>query len=936
MGKIINRELVYFTGEKECKIDFSGKENALSPDERIAFLNEYQKKASSWYDDANLNQKAYSDDEVNSFLSAMEAEPETSIRREIRFDKMTAYDVYREPLYNGVHLYMGASLSGNEITFPTVEKRGTPCAHVDIEPKESLTVSLEVYTPSEYLSTQRKYCGDAQGGRVIELRVDTVNKAKIKICNTGEVLALSGKMWAPTYTVIGTVEFGKWNKFTIKASDTFAVSINDAPFVEGLASIAEGKVDNIFFDGGMWGRSEWKVRNITVDGEKLSYNENVNVNKVSKSEEREVSLPYAIGGKKMRNRELYLTRKFNVDSFDYAELNIETLDPCGKVWINDKLVLDTKSFLAEKICINDALKCGENEIKIMVAPRAPETYYFWHRHTDCYNGWFCGAVSISLTNEKRICDLKVKTKSVNPVSAIAEISSSFDGEVKLSAFEIFPNKGDSISLGSVKTSNGKAILSFESDKLKLWNTKTPVLYAVKAELYEGDKAIDDFIVETGFRTICQKDGGVFLNDEQIMLNGALLMQFLPPYDEVPVNHNCPTDFQIAMQMVSLKNMNGNFLRLHMLGYGSNDKRYARICDRLGIMLAWTTRLIDSLEEMAWDLKWREREEFVAQIRDVMNYPSIIMYEGSNEYHSKDLATVDRMYNDFVEAIVEVDDTRLLSPCSHLYYGGGIYEMGCCYFNDTGKLDQDGNPASAGPGWTQKNVVRSAHTYDILCGYGSSWEVMRKQNWKWQDEMLSSDKTAYLITEYAITALPNPTTPEAVKTPYPQSYERDDELGAIDRRFEDDEWRESQALQALCAAQAVKHMRLKGVDGLAWCCLMSGANNGSYMKPPIDFYGYKKLGFYSLRDGYRETYAAKRDINVSCGTESVIEPVILNSGRAGEYDLKVSVLDSNDKLVCEKSYNNVKVFDFTDATLPSFKPEWKSAGYYTVKYELIEK
>ena len=44
------------------------------------------------------------------------------IGEEIKFDKMTAYEVYREPEYNGVHLYMGASLSGYEITFPAVEK----------------------------------------------------------------------------------------------------------------------------------------------------------------------------------------------------------------------------------------------------------------------------------------------------------------------------------------------------------------------------------------------------------------------------------------------------------------------------------------------------------------------------------------------------------------------------------------------------------------------------------------------------------------------------------------------------------------------------------------------------------------------------------------------------------------------------------------------
>ena len=929
---ILNREFVYFTGESERKIDFSGAESSLSFEERMDFLKHYQQNARKWYDDDKLDQKTVSDEAVKAFLEKIDAPPYPEVRREIRFDTMTAYEEYIEPEFEGVHTYMDAHLENGEIIFPEKEKRGTPCALFEIEPKDKVCVSLEVFIPEDYLSTQRKWCGDAQGGRVIELRVKTVNKAKIKICNTGEVLALSGKMWAPTYTLLGSIEFGKWNKFTIVAGDTFEVSINDGEFTKGLVCIAEGKVDNIFFDGGMFARGEWRARNITVDGNALAFKKNSRKSAIC-SDAVEVSLPYAIGSVSKKNRALYLTKKFEVSDFEYAELNIETLDPCGKVWVNDKLVLDTKSFMAEEICISDVLKRGENEIKIMVSPRAPETYYFWHRHTDCYNGWYCGSVSIMLSDTKRITDLVVKTDSVNPVSGNVIVESSYDGDVRVYAREIFPQNGDKIELGKECAVNGKAELSFTSDKLKIWSPESPVIYAVYAELYDGDSLIDDLVIETGFRTISQKNGGIYLNDERTMLNGALLMQFLPPFDEVPINHNCPTDYQIAMQMLMLKEMNGNFLRLHMLGYGSNDKRYARVCDRLGIMLAWTTRLIDSLEEMAWDMQWRERDDFVKQLKAVMNYPSIIMYEGSNEYHSRDLDTVDRMYRDFVGAINEFDKTRLLSPCSHLYYGGGIYEMGCCYFTDDGKHDQDGNYAEATPAWTDEKVVRSAHTYDILCGYGSTWEIMRKQNWKWQPEMLGSQNHSYLITEYAITALPNPDTDEARALPYQQSYERGDEIPPMGRIFEANEWRESQAMQALCAAQAIKHMRILGIDGMAWCCLMSGANNGSYMKPPIDFYGYKKLGFYSLRDGYRKVYACKRDINVSCGIDDVIEPVILTYDRAGKYDLTVRVLSEDGALIDSASYNGICVADCETASLSGFKPKWTDAGYYTLEYEL---
>ncbi len=119
----------------------------------------------------------------------------------------------------------------------------------------------------------------------------------------------------------------------------------------------------------------------------------------------------------------------------------------------------------------------------------------------------------------------------------------------------------------------------------------------------------------------------------------------------------------------------------------------------------------------------------------------------------------------------------------------------------------------------------------------------------------------------------------------------------------------------------------------WCCLMSGANNGSYMKPPIDFYGYKKLGFYALHDAYRSIYAAKEDIDLAYGSEDSILPLILNCTDGGEYDLVISVFNENDELLDSKSYLSVNIGN-ENMVLEKFRPNWKEPGYYTLKFELI--
>ena len=217
--------------------------------------------------------------------------------------------------------------------------------------------------------------------------------------------------------------------------------------------------------------------------------------------------------------------------------------------------------------------------------------------------------------------------------------------------------------------------------------ENPTLYQFILRLEENDGQIFEKSIETGFRTIEQKDGAIYLNGDRILLNGALSMQFLPPYENVPINHVCPNDQQIVMQIEQIKRMNGNTLRMHFLGYGTNDERFARFADRMGCLLIWTTRLIDSIEDVLVDPKWRQADAFAEQVKEVRQYPSIIMWEGSNEAGGS-IKEIDYLYDQFVAAVKSVDTTRLICPCSHLYYGGGLYDSGIegVYYQDDGLSD----------------------------------------------------------------------------------------------------------------------------------------------------------------------------------------------------------------------------------------------------------
>ena len=687
--------------------------------------------------------------------------------------------------------------------------------------------------------------------------------------------------------------------------------------------------DVLFFSGGMQPVGKWEVQPILYAEEQIDLFQKEN----TVSEEvylGEVALPFAIGTEKNKDKVLILKRDFICKENYMYQLELGALDPGGDVYINGALVLHLDDFQPNILDITPFIRPGSNQLVIEVMPRAPEVLYAWHRHDDCYNAW--------LALETRICEVKCLARDTlrayaKKVGEVSNIVVEWTAEkvkrncnYRIILQKCYPDIGESkvIAQGAWRKSIRVAL----QEKVDLWTIENPTLYKIIGEIYSGETLLFSSEIETGFRTISQKKGEIYLNDEKIILKGALNMQFLPPYDEIPINHLCPSDKQIVEQVLAIKNMNGNCMRMHQLGYGSNDRRFARICDRLGILLIWTTRLIDSAENVMWTQDWKQQRLYQEQMRYVINHPSIIMWEGSNELHT-DRETLDRLYDYFVTAVKEVDKTRLICPVSHLYYGGGIYDFGCEYYDTAGERDELLKPAKSSFGWRDKDVVRSAHTYSLLLGYGAPWRDMVIQNWRLQPELFEDKQKAYLVSEYAIIGRQNPETSEAKQFINKDSYELPDEAAALGKCFEPEEWELSQAFQALCAKMATKQLLRYDADGILWCCLWGGANNASYLKPIIDFYGYKKLVYYVLKEQFEKLICFNANPDVLWYKDYAIEPVVCGLTKGHSYQVVIEIEDSKHQKI-KKNYPNF-IAKSDRRILKPWVPRLQQEGYYKVKY-----
>ena len=400
------------------------------------------------------------------------------------------------------------------------------------------------------------------------------------------------------------------------------------------------------------------------------------------------------------------------------------------------------------------------------------------------------------------------------------------------------------------------------------------------------------------------------------------MQFLPPYDETPINHIFPSDEQIAWQALLAKNMNCNTVRMHQLGYGTNDARFARIFDKLGLLCIWTTRLIDSLSTVLWNKIWKQSGCYEEQMKEVINHPSICVWEGINEI-SMSLKDIDHAYKEFVTAVKKVDKTRLICPVSNVYYDD--------YYSDDGNYNKKGERVCAAKEWNDSLVIRSDHPYVDYLGYGFSWSRLRNQQFAEQANLLSSKKHAYIMSEYAVIGRQDPRTAEAKKYINEKSYEVSNEYD-LGYMF-DDRWQLSQAYQALAAEVTTKKVLSLGVDGVLWCSLNGGANDASYMKPPIDFYGYPKPAFFALKNYFNDLVCFANDIETVWGSNYVLHPVVTGGSENKYISVNISVKDLSGNVVAARSYENVWFAD-KKVELSPCRFDLKN-GYYTVEYSVRE-
>lgn len=963
-------ELRYYTPDVRAngETDFTGETAILTTEQRVDFLKKYASIASHFFHDSLYNTVVVPDNEIQETIAGLKPLPQPEIRKKL---------ILSDWKYMG---YKPDSHSENQKQLAQWnERKGIEISDGQLLVKENNEPIILSFAPQVWrFSISWIACLEVNNKRVaFELSDKQLNIASTvgfekngKFFYTTEGIQVDTLLYEKNKWYSFRVEVdlcaqynqvGHYNLYiddkliadyvpierAIKGRSTFSSMAE----VNAFAVSAEQpiKLDNIYGLGyALTGRTNYPYISHTFLDE--NFDERPNISgwtelSYNDSGWQEEELPIAHGSERYSQEDLYLRKKVFIPKTAQAFLNIETLDPGGEVWINGKKIITIENRYPNYLDVSSYLipdQINLIAIKVNHFYLYKETGEFMpHTSLDLNVGWFAGRISLDLVPEVFLKEVFSHTLSLSENKAILknkiEIKSEkpFKGRVQIEVFPWYPNE----SKKAVVKKSIEIDIQDSSDWMEeivlnnplLWTPENPALYKIHVTLYnEQKKAIDDFVTTTGIRTVDQKGGAFRLNNQISMLNGAQIMGFRSPLEKSVIWNRCPPVEWLVKELLMIKKMNGNLLRIHVHGWegsdseGINDPRIAELADQLGVMLIWTT---PSWIRTGFDWRQIDFKGYPLYMRQVYNHPSIVMWEASNHpnsFKSKGVEDSDEFCETVYNTIYPVDSSRIISFTSYLKHTH--------YGNDEGTIDYRNNPIQASWAYTAPMVTRG--NQDAPTGYSNVWTTLRK----WDSNpyiisVLNSPDRAYFNFEHQ-ESMAQPNWELFRGKPYYRmhSYEWSYDERTIGRRLSLDEWRESQAYQAFSAWEAIKKMRIIGYDGFSWCTIHGGANSGTYHKPIIDMHGHAKLAYWTNKMAFQHTVAGSNNVDVIYGPDDTLTPVIIHWGKKEKTSLSVEVKTVEGVLIDKKDYMEIELPEGREAiSLPGFRPDWKEEGFYIIEY-----
>ncbi|MBQ9612818.1 MAG: hypothetical protein IJV14_09550 [Lachnospiraceae bacterium] len=965
MGRLIsqNMELRYISRADTAngETDFKGETSVLTTQERLHYLDTYAGELLRFFPDADLDKPVVSMEEAKKRLSKIKPQPLPAVRRRIPLTtwKWTADKTSR-------HEHGAVPVSGGwDFTPQEWRLRLEICAAGpgEIRLGSAAAAGFDKGGTLYYVTENRTvFCpgfrsgGDASGQ-------ENTNKKPGKTSGDSTVLVFEVDL-----------EERRWNLYVDEQLAADFVPLSDLQ--AGSVSTLRVTCPEVIC---VWGVGYHRLQDSPYEPYTietfLDEDRNASVTDLARwnlpgyedGQWAQDELPIAYGSERHAGEDLLLRRTVTIDAVPpVALLHIEGLIPGGEIYVNGRLAVFVQRECGESADIAGYLKEGVNLIAIRVyADHVLEEDKMTHTGMDHYTGWSCGRMTLDLLPPVYISDVFTWTDSLTEtedngimalqtfrvsVTAKRGLSSALASEQTITAKmrRWFPEEsgfGHEITWSTVTqpnmTQTTQAQIRIPTPAL--WTSRTPNLYQVSVELRDTDGVlVDDYTLTCGIRTVSQ-EGGIFrINGEPELLRAPLLFGARPPFTQIAVWEKCPPAEFYVQEMLMVQGMNANGLRMSVhdenIG-GINDPRICEIADQMGIMLIWQTTTWLRLTS-ATNLDLQELQDCIRLVR---NHPSIVIWQPTNHPSWKNWEMIMQVYRALHETILHVDPSRLISPSADSRRMRPRW--------DDGSIDFEGNACSeCDPAWTLDHICRG--NLDYILGYGNEWSALREwphvrkehlPNWMessdYIESYINSPERAYFNFEHdEIIGQPNWALYRGKPSYHLYSYEKEYDVGSIGRVLTFDEWKASQAWQALGAYETIVKCRWLDYDGLSWCNLRGGQNTCTYMKSIVDYYGQAKLAYYAHRMAFQDVLALSGNVDMVYGPTDTIPLIVLNLGGRKTVAVRVQLIRAGieDTVRYEEIFRDVVLSEGRTCTaIGSVKLPEAEDGLYVLRYSVLQ-
>jgi hypothetical protein len=647
-----------------------------------------------------------------------------------------------------------------------------------------------------------------------------------------------------------------------------------------------------------------------------------------------------------------------------AYLRFDSVNLMSDVWLNENpVMLGHLGLFPFRMEVSEELSAS-HEARALVAVRARnivtnKSYLFYNGLQPAYSSppyttgrlgedwrdeaWsgIAGDVMLTIANRSHLEEVFIYTDEIadNCTRLTCQVVlanagwTGFSGRVRVEISPWLPRESDVVEAVTqpvhvLPMNETRLTVPISLADASLWAIEEPNLYLAHVFLEDSEgKDVDDMYETFGVRTVKSIGSHFYINGKKTILRGT--HDTTHYHDESLI---CPSDRIIVKDILLHKRLGANCSRWPS-DKRMHYKRIAEYCDQLGFMLTWC-----GYYEM-WtvhpEMEMYAVRDARAMVKSLRNCPSIVIWEMGDE----PLLLIHdyrryRWYEQVYDLVRAEDRSRPILPAGH-------------FCLELIKMIADRTNAGLTPEQARAQVLEDYPVYNLELAY---WDYHYspmfppvKPVHQGIDEVEAAlgGQRPTVFTEFGLDALPEPDKVMDVygrfrwgANPYWNRSRTEDDLACYGREISQQDWRETQASQAIALSSIIGHLR-KSPDKFAGFYFMTMLDVWTFYQGVVDVNGNPKLGYFVARNLYQPLFVSGLGSDTVLKKHDVVEIVVSNYAAAlSGASLSVQAKDSNNRIVQETRFGNLNIAGDVGVTpVARVHVNGMQPGLYSLEYHL---